>query len=129
MIEALEITRLIDRGALFVVNHSGGKDSQAMLIQIRQMVPAEQILVVHAELPGADWEGAREKVLETSEGLPVVFCQAAKTFDEMVEDRGMFPRPKYRQCTSDLKRGPIERTIRHLVAERKARGEFRGTWS
>jgi 3'-phosphoadenosine 5'-phosphosulfate sulfotransferase (PAPS reductase)/FAD synthetase len=29
----------------------------------------------------------------------------------------MFPSPKYRQCTSDLKRGPIERTIRQICRE------------
>ena len=33
---------------------------------------------------------------------------------ERVEQRGMFPSPKYRQCTSDLKRGPIEKFIRSL---------------
>jgi 3'-phosphoadenosine 5'-phosphosulfate sulfotransferase (PAPS reductase)/FAD synthetase len=33
----------------------------------------------------------------------------------MVEHRGMWPSPKHRQCTSDLKRGPIERTIRHYL--------------
>jgi 3'-phosphoadenosine 5'-phosphosulfate sulfotransferase (PAPS reductase)/FAD synthetase len=30
----------------------------------------------------------------------------------MIAERGMFPSPSNRQCTSDLKRGPIERTIR-----------------
>jgi 3'-phosphoadenosine 5'-phosphosulfate sulfotransferase (PAPS reductase)/FAD synthetase len=35
----------------------------------------------------------------------------------MIEERGMFPSPKQRQCTSDLKRGPIERTIRGLGAK------------
>jgi 3'-phosphoadenosine 5'-phosphosulfate sulfotransferase (PAPS reductase)/FAD synthetase len=32
----------------------------------------------------------------------------------MVEQRGMFPSPQSRQCTSDLKRGPIEKFIRSL---------------
>ena len=31
----------------------------------------------------------------------------------MVESRGMFPSAKYRQCTSDLKRGPIHKWIRN----------------
>ena len=34
---------------------------------------------------------------------------------DMVERRGMFPSPKYRQCTSDLKRGPIEKEIRRIL--------------
>ncbi len=32
----------------------------------------------------------------------------------MIAERGMFPSPSQRQCTSDLKRGPIERTVRRL---------------
>jgi 3'-phosphoadenosine 5'-phosphosulfate sulfotransferase (PAPS reductase)/FAD synthetase len=37
-----------------------------------------------------------------------------RTCLEMVEQRGMFPSAQYRQCTSDLKRGPIEKFIRSL---------------
>jgi DNA sulfur modification protein DndC len=37
-----------------------------------------------------------------------------KTYLEMVEKRGMFPSASTRQCTSDLKRGPIQKFIRHL---------------
>jgi DNA sulfur modification protein DndC len=36
---------------------------------------------------------------------------------QMVEERGMFPSPSLRQCTSDLKRGPIEKAIRHMGAK------------
>ena len=51
-----EIKALIARKALFIVNHSGGKDSQAMTIKLRRLVPAEQLLVIHADLPGVDWD-------------------------------------------------------------------------
>ena len=34
----------------------------------------------------------------------------------------MFPSPSMRQCTSDLKRGPIERTVRGITLARKAVG-------
>ena len=37
-----------------------------------------------------------------------------KTCLEMVGRRGMFPGAATRQCTSDLKRGPIRKFIRHL---------------
>lgn len=36
------IPGLIARNALFVVNHSGGKDSQAMYLKIAALVPREQ---------------------------------------------------------------------------------------
>jgi DNA sulfur modification protein DndC len=41
-----------------------------------------------------------------------------KTYREMVRNRGMFPSAQFRQCTSDLKCGPIQkftRTLRHPV--------------
>lgn len=41
-----EIYELIDAGALFVLNDSGGKDSQAMRIALRAVVPAAQQLVI-----------------------------------------------------------------------------------
>lgn len=111
------IKELINRNALFVVNHSGGKDSQAMLIKVRELVPASQILVIHANLPGVEWEGTEDMVYRYLDGLPAITVQAGKTFFEMVRHRQMFPSPKYRQCTSDLKRGPIEKAIRHYLKE------------
>lgn len=113
-----DIVRLIERGALFVINHSGGKDSQAMTSYLRKLVPHEQLVIVHAELPEVDWEGIPEHIEATCEGIPVHYCQARKTFFEMVDHRGMWPSPKYRQCTSDLKRGPIEKTIRRILKDR-----------
>jgi DNA sulfur modification protein DndC len=115
------IAELIERGALFVINHSGGKDSQAMTSYMRRIVPHDQLVIVHAELPEVDWEGIREHIEATCEGIPVHYCRARKTFFEMVEHRKMWPSPKYRQCTSDLKRGPIEKTIRQIL---KSRGQL-----
>lgn len=112
-----EIQALIERGALFVVNHSGGKDSQAMLIKLREVVPAGQLLVIHADLPEVDWAGTEAHIRATIGELPLIVCKAVKTFFQMVERRGQFPSPQQRQCTSDLKRGPIDREIRrHLAA-------------
>ena len=123
-----EIQTLIDRGALFVVNHSGGKDSQAMMIKIREMVPADQIFVIHADLPGADWPGTWDHVVETTQGYRVEKVVAQdktgkiKTFFDMVDSRQMWPSPQYRQCTSDLKRGPIEKAIRRFIKEKNLSG-------
>jgi 3'-phosphoadenosine 5'-phosphosulfate sulfotransferase (PAPS reductase)/FAD synthetase len=112
----VSIQRLIDRGALFVVNHSGGKDSQAMFETVAKRVPASQIIAVHAILPEVEWDGVVEHIEATIGDTPLIFARAKKTFFEMVEHRGMFPSPKYRQCTSDLKRNPIEREIRKFLA-------------
>lgn len=103
---------LRDRGAIFMINHSGGKDSQAMYAFLRRHVPDSQIKVLHAILPEVEWDGVQEHI-EANIVHDLITCQAGKTLLEMVERRGMFPSPSYRQCTSDLKRGPLEKAIRH----------------
>lgn len=108
---------LIARGALFVVNHSAGKDSQAMLIELRRHVPAAQLLVVHAALPEVEWEGGEDHIRGTIGDLPLIVTTAKRTFWEMVERRGKFPSPQQRQCTSDLKRGPIQKVVRHYLRD------------
>ncbi|WP_282267749.1 phosphoadenosine phosphosulfate reductase family protein [Stenotrophomonas sp. PS02298] len=122
------IDGLVAAGALFVANHSGGKDSQAMLIRLLEIVPRSQILVVHASLGEAEWDGALEHAQVQAEAarLPFVVAHAVKTFFGMVEHRfkvrpgpnsSCWPSASNRQCTSDLKRGPIEREIRRYAGE------------
>jgi DNA sulfur modification protein DndC len=117
------VSQLVDRGALFVVNSSGGKDSQAMFLRVAGLVPAAQIIVIHAHLEEVEWEGSVEHIRATIGDTPLIVAHPAKTFFEMVERRGMLPSPSTRQCTSDLKRDPINREIRHYL---KAHPEFGG---
>lgn len=116
-----QIKKLIEQGALFFVSHSGGKDSQAMYLSLRNIVPREQLIIVHANLPGVEWEGVIEHIKTTCDQHAVNVVSAAKTFLEMVEKRGMWPSAQFRQCTSDLKTGPIDKFIRHTM---KARGSL-----
>lgn len=109
-----EISDLITRGAIFVVNHSGGKDSQAMYLKIRKHVPFDQIVIIHADLGDVEWDGAIEHIKNTTNNEPIHVCRSRRGLLQMIEERGMFPSPSQRQCTSDLKRGPIERTIRQM---------------
>ncbi|EAA5820667.1 phosphoadenosine phosphosulfate reductase family protein [Salmonella enterica] len=119
-----EINSLINAGALFVSNHSGGKDSQAMLIKLLEIVPATQLIVVHASLGIIEWPGALElaEMQAKGAGLPFIVARASKTFFEMVERRfanrpevPSWPSSSTRQCTSDLKRGPIQREVRRYA--------------
>lgn len=112
-----KVRELIAAGAVFFVNHSGGKDSQAMTAYLRGIIPASQLRVIHAILPEVEWDGVREHVEATTVGLELITCQSRRTLLQMIEQRGMFPSPKYRQCTSDLKRGPIEKAIRATGAK------------
>jgi 3'-phosphoadenosine 5'-phosphosulfate sulfotransferase (PAPS reductase)/FAD synthetase len=123
----MTIQQLIARGALFVANHSGGKDSQAMLIKLLEIVPASQIVVVHASLGDMEWPGALEHAQKQAAdaGLPFIVARAEKSLLDMVERRfesrpgvPSWPSASTRQCTSDLKRGPIEREVRRYAKER-----------
>ena len=119
-----EIAEMRDAGALFAVSHSAGKDSQAMLILMREAgIPDDQIVLVHADLGEVEWDGNLDHIRKNSFGLPLIVAEPAKTFFDMVEHRGMFPSPSQRQCTSDLKRGPIERELRRFL---KANPRFEG---
>jgi len=112
------ITKHGDQLAL-VVNNSGGKDSTRMLGYLKENFPQQKMYVVMADtgfehvrpISAIDW--ARQQSRRFKEDLHVV-RNPNKTYLEMVERRGMFPAPKYRQCTSDLKRDPITKFIRHL---------------
>ena len=120
------IKELIEAKALFVANHSGGKDSMATLIELLKVVPKEQLLVVHASLGIAEWPGALEKAQEhaLAHGLAFRVARANKTLFEMVERRfkkrpgvPSWPSASTRQCTSDLKRDPIAKAVRGYATE------------
>jgi len=119
-----EVDSLIAEGALFVANHSGGKDSQILLIRLLERVPACQLIVVHASLGAMEWPGAMELARDqaATAGLPFIIAKAAKSLLEMVERRfetrpevPSWPSASTRQCTSDLKRGPIQREVRRYA--------------
>lgn len=131
-----EITAKInDPETLVIVNHSGGKDSQAMLIKVLEVVPAERVICVHADLGRFEWDGTHEHAAKQCReaGVPLYVAEpiqkdgSPKDFLTMVESRLIskkgevvpFPSASCRQCTSDLKRDPIAKVIRR---EMKARG-------
>lgn len=115
---------LRDKGALFVVSHSAGKDSQAMLIRLRQLgVPESQMLIVHADLGDVEWSGNMDHIRRYAGSIPIIRAVAKTGFWDMVERRQMFPSPGQRQCTSDQKRGPINREVRRYLKEHP---EFEG---
>ncbi|UPK45922.1 phosphoadenosine phosphosulfate reductase family protein [Paenibacillus pabuli] len=112
------VQQLIDKGAIFYASHSGGKDSQDMYNEVSKYIPPDQIVVVHADLGEVEWVGVQDHIRSVIQH-PLNIVGAKKTFLGMVEQRGMWPSAAYRQCTSDLKRGPIFKFIRNDL---KARG-------
>lgn len=112
------IKKLIAARALFVINSSGGKDSQCMTIHLSRIIPHDQLVIVHSHLPEVEWPGIKEHIQNTNLGIDTNFVQAGKTFFQMVERRGKFPSPSTRQCTSDLKRDPIQKFINQYIKEK-----------
>lgn len=115
-----EIRDLIDAGAIFFVSHSGGKDSQAMYAKLREVIPYNQLVVVHANLGEVEWPGVVAHIKANIDHYANV-VSAKKTLLGMVETRGMWPSSSCRQCTSDLKRGPIMKFIRNYLYDRGLR--------
>lgn len=112
------IKELRDRGALFVVSHSGGKDSQATMIAVRKLVPDKQIIVVHAPLRHVEWEGSAQAAKnETPKGRPFLLAEKYDNVGEevwlleRVVSKGRWPDQARRWCTSEWKSGPIPREV------------------
>lgn len=123
--EQSEFNRLVSDGALVVINHSGGKDSQALYAIVSQRVPADQIVVVHADLGDqVEHLGVQDHIRsnidhELHVAAPIWKDGTPKTLLAAIERRGKWPSAAQRYCTSDLKRGPCEKVIRRIA---KARG-------
>ncbi len=122
-----DIQQQIESGAIFYVSHSGGKDSQAMYSMLAGIVPSNQIVVVHADLGEVEWSGVQDHITDTI-SHPLNVVRAGKTLLSMVEKRfadrpevPSWPSAAHRQCTSDLKRGPIEKFIRNDMKSKGAR--------
>ena len=97
-----ECRQLIRRGALFAINSSGGKDSQAMTILLSRIVPRDQLIVVHAPLGEADWPGTIAHIENTiPPGVPLILARtgSGQCLLKRIEKRGRFPDSGRRYAT------------------------------
>ena len=121
-----ERRELIRAGALVSISTSGGKDSQAMTILLSRIVPRDRLVAIHAPLAEVEWPNTVQFIRATLPlGMPLILAPVAsgKTLLDIIEERGRFPSPKVRWCTSSMKRGPIERELRRYL---KANPRFGG---
>ncbi len=88
-----------------------------MFAYLRSIIPSDQLIVIHSHLPEVEWEGSIDHIKKYLYSHRLEICTARKTFFEMVEHRQQWPSPKNRQCTSDLKRGPLEKLVRGISRE------------
>jgi 3'-phosphoadenosine 5'-phosphosulfate sulfotransferase (PAPS reductase)/FAD synthetase len=112
-----------------VLSSSAGKDSQAMLDFVveradAEHVPRSRLVVAHADLGRVEWPGTRELAARQAGHYGLEFIAVSRPQGDLlqhIEERGMFPSPKARFCTSDHKRTPVS-TVFTLLA-RRSHGE------
>ena len=88
-----------------------------MYSELRKIIPYNQIVVVHADLGRVEWPGVIDHIKANVDHF-INVVKANKDLLGMVKKRGMWPSAAYRQCTSDLKRGPIFKFIRNDLYRR-----------
>lgn len=109
---------------LIVVNSSAGKDSQAMLDVVAELAAeqgvTDRVVVLHCDLGEVEWEGTLELARTQAEHYPLPFTveRHAKGLLARVLERGKWPGPTTRYCTSELKTGMAKRATTRLLLER-----------
>ena len=113
-----------------VLNSSAGKDSQCMLDYVVEMVDRARVrrsrlVVAHADLGRVEWPGTRELAEEQARHYGLEFIAVSRPQGDLLEhiaQRGMFPSPSTRWCTSDHKRGPITTIFTRLANRSRQEG-------
>jgi 3'-phosphoadenosine 5'-phosphosulfate sulfotransferase (PAPS reductase)/FAD synthetase len=113
-----------------VLNSSAGKDSQAMLDVVveesdRAGVPRTRLVVAHADLGRVEWPGTRDLAEEQARHYGLVFVAVARPQGDLLDhiaQRGMFPSPSTRYCTSDHKRAQVMKVFTALADRSRAAG-------
>ena len=83
-----------------------------------QVVPRDRLVAMHAPLGEVERPGAVEFIRAMlPPGMPQILAPVAsgRSLLDNIEERGLFPTPKVRWCTSSLKRGPIKRELREYL--------------
>ena len=83
------------------VNHSGGKDSQAMLAQLVRLGFKDKLVIVHADLGEMEWEPMKKWIKKNSFGIPVHVVKAELSFWDLCRKYGRLPSGQARFCTSN----------------------------
>lgn len=114
------------------ISSSAGKDSAAMLAHVvaladKQGYSRDRLRVIHADLGRMEWEGTGELARKQADHYGLQFHVVTRKQDllDHIEERGMFPSSTCRYCTSDHKRGQINKVYTLIANEyRPGRGDI-----
>jgi hypothetical protein len=56
-----------------------------MFLHLKGIVPAAQLMIVHADLGEVEWTGAVEHIKATVGDTPISVCRSRRTLLEMIE--------------------------------------------
>lgn len=107
----------LETAQILFVNHSGGKDSQALLCYLISLGFADRIVVVHADLGEMEHEEMKPWIESISFGLPVHVVKPERDFFQLARDYKRIPDGRARFCTSKLKTDPVAKFIRAYMEE------------
>lgn len=130
-ITAADPHQLVRDADVIIVNSSAGKDSQAMLDYVAEIVrevgAAHRVTVVHNDLGETDsglpveWPGtadlAREQAAHYGFRFEITRREKGGLFQQLRNERFMFPSSAARWCTSDQKTSQGRKVVTRLVAE------------
>ncbi len=109
---------------VILVSTSAGKDSLAMLDLVAERCTElgilDRLVAVHADLGRVEWQGTRELAERQASKYGIRFEVISRPQGDLltqVEERGMWPSSSARYCTSDHKRGQIQKVITKLSRE------------
>lgn len=122
------IRQALEEGAALALSLSGGKDSQAELIRVTEAFRANgwlgPLFAIHAHLGRAEWKETLPFCEKLCADLDLPFVVVSRPQGDLVQeikdrmeklagrDIPHWPSSASRYCTSDQKRGPIDKVLR-----------------
>lgn len=119
----------LDSYDYILVNTSGGKDSQTLLRYVVRAARCRDVLnrvvAVHAILAREEWPGTESLARQQAGmyGVPFYTVQRSQGLIEHILERGKWPSPACRYCTSDHKRDQVAKLVTELVTKHDHAGE------
>ncbi|NDC96405.1 hypothetical protein EB077_13960 [bacterium] len=110
-----EQNEILKNAEVIFVNHSGGKDSQAMLAYVMSLGLPGEVVVVHSDLGEMEWEPMHKFIEANSFGLPVHVVKPELDFFQLCRKYNRLPSGLARFCTSELKTRPISKFIKEYM--------------
>lgn len=108
----INIPQQVQNAEKIFVNHSGGKDSQAMLAALVAAGLKDKLVIVHCDLGEMEWEPMHNWIHENSFGVEVHVVKAKEDFFELCYRYNRLPSGQARFCTSELKTAPATQFVR-----------------